>query len=84
MVREPAAQRLGVAARGELCGNEQRDDPAGTRKLEGTLGERDREIGEVREPTLAGWTPGRVPPPERLPHLRGQALAAHPRRIPEY
>ena len=38
----------------------------------------------MREPTLAGWTPGRVPPPERLPHLRGQALAAHPRRIPEY
>src|SRR6266581_2709303 len=78
------AQGLRVAARGELGGDEQRHDAAGAYQLEGPLGERDREIGEVCEaaaPPRSGGSPAGVAGRERLPHTRRQSLRPHPGRV---
>ena len=75
---EALAQGFRVAAARELGWNEKRDHAAWPRQLERALRERDRQIGEVREPARRSSAPAGVPHPQRFAHTRRQALGADP------
>ena len=86
VLSQPPAQRLRVAAGGELGGNEQRNDAARAGELEGAFGESNGKIGQVGKATGCGrpWTPAGVARRQRFAHAWRQPLGAHPRWVPSH